>query len=754
MAKRKKKGAIASQKEQIHNFYKEFNDRIYTLNDLFNYLDVYDDDEKVFVKLILEDLVDEGKLVQVGRGRFALSEKNSEVENITGKVDFVNPKFAFIRYDDNESDVFVPADDLNGALDGDTVKVVITGKRRGGKNPEGRVVEILERGKNRIVGKVKVFANYALVKPDNKGFHEDVFVSKDKINEAKTNDLVIVEIESYPNGSIQASGKIIEILGQAGDNDAEMNAIMAEFGLPVKFPDDVHNEAEAISEVITPAEIKKRKDFRDTLTFTIDPADAKDFDDAISYKKLDNGNVEVGVHIADVSHYLQPGTRLEEEAYRRATSVYLVDRTIPMLPEKLSNNLCSLRPHEDKLVFSAVFEVNENAEVLREWFGRSIIHSDRRFSYEEAQEILEPDAPIDQKYTEVLNNLNRMAKVLRNERFNKGAFNFETNEVKFTLDEKGRPIGVYQKVRKDAHKLIEEFMLLANKRVAMYVYNLNQKTKAPEPFTMVYRVHEPPNPTKIDTFARFATKLGFEVKTNTNAQLSKSLNALMFKIEGTPMQNVLESLAVRTMSKARYSTANLGHFGLAFDHYSHFTSPIRRYPDVMAHRMLQHYLDGGSSLPEDDFESRCKHSSDMEKLASEAERASIKYKQVEYMSYMPSGTVFEGVVTGVTDFGLFAEIEDTGCEGMVRLADLTDDFYEYDADNYRVVGKRSNKIIGFGNKVKVKILATDLERRSMDLQLISVEGSSFKTSTNPTSNSRRSKNPGRADGKRSSKKRR
>jgi ribonuclease R len=517
----------------------------------------------------------------------------------------------------------------------------------------------------------------------------------------------------------------------------------------------VHNEAEAISEVITETEIKKRRDFRETLTFTIDPADAKDFDDAISYKALENGNYEIGVHIADVSHYLQPDTKLEAEAFRRATSVYLVDRTIPMLPEKLSNNLCSLRPNEDKLVFSAVFEMNHAAQVVGEWFGRAIIHSDRRFAYEEAQEVIEDTENKEPIYDPILKNLNRMALILRKERFNKGAFNFETNETKFNLDEKGRPIGVFQKVRKDAHKLIEEFMLLANKHVAQFVYNIaKKKDKEAEAYTMVYRVHEPPNPTKMDTFAKFANKLGFVVKTGSTAALSKSLNGLMTEIEGSPVQNVLESLAVRTMSKARYSTQNLGHFGLAFDHYSHFTSPIRRYPDVMAHRMLQHYLDGGKSLPADDYEVKCKHSSDQEKLASEAERASIKYKQVEYMSYQSRSDIFNGVVTGVAEFGIFVEIENTGCEGMVRLADLTDDFYEYDADNFRVVGRRKGKIIGFGNTVRVKIKATDLEKRSMDLELISVEGSSFKIKDSgktlpfPKSKKSNRSSGGRADGKR------
>jgi ribonuclease R len=726
MSKRKKKSDIKDQKAQILTFYKENTDRVYGFPELLNFLEVYDQEDKIFVKLILEDLVDEGKLKKAGSGRFEINSQKSQ-SLVSGRVDFVNPKFAFIRYDDEQSDVFVSVDDLAGALDGDTVSVKIIGQRKNGKNPEGRVVEILKRGRDEVVGKIKILSNYGLVSPDNKGFHEKIFVSKENINGAETDDLVILKIINYPTNNIQATGKVIDVLGKSGDNNAEMHAIMAEFGLPIKFPEEVLREAEAISEIITEQEIAKRKDLRKTLTFTIDPHDAKDFDDAISFKVLENKNYEIGVHIADVSHYLLPNTKLEEEAFKRATSVYLVDRTIPMLPEKLSNNLCSLRPNEDKLVFSAVFEINNEAQVVKEWFGRAVIHSDKRFAYEQAQEVMDTADTTD-AYFEILTTINNLAKKLRNERIIKGAFNFETNEVKFNLDETGRPLGVYQKVRKDAHKLIEEFMLLANKRVAEFVHNLNPNLKVEnaEPYTMVYRVHEPPNPTKMETFVKFAAKMGFAIKTTNTNQLSKSLNGLMTQIEGTPVQNVLESLAIRTMSKARYSTQTLGHFGLAFDHYSHFTSPIRRYPDVMAHRMLQHYLDGGKSLPAADFDDKCKHSSDQEKLAAEAERASIKYKQVEYMSFQSRTEIFDGVVTGVADFGIFVEIKDTSCEGMVRLAELTDDFYEYDAENFRVVGKRKGLIIGFGNAVKVKIKATDLERRSIDLELVSVEGSTYK----------------------------
>ncbi len=752
MTKRIKKSQIRSQKNEILTFFRNNTDRIYTLNDLYNHLSVYDEQDKMFVRLMVEDLVDEGKLHSAGRSRFS-AQKNPDTAQkadtapntdranktpplaatpglqkaasglLTGKVDFVNPNFGFVRYDNELSDIYISRDDMNGALDGDTVTVLITQKQgRGDKNPEGRVVEVLTRARHNVVGKIRLFKNYALLSPDVKGFHENIFIPKDKLFGAVSDDLVIADITTFPAPGIQASGVVTAVLGRSGDNNAEMHAIMAEFGLPVEFPKAVLDEARKINDGIPAAEIRKRRDMRPILTFTIDPHDAKDFDDAISFRILENGNYEIGIHIADVSHYVTPGTRLEEEAFRRATSVYLVDRTIPMLPEKLSNNLCSLRPQEDKLVFSAVFEINDRAEVLAEWFGRCIMHSDRRFSYEEAQEVLEGKP--DEVYAPVLQQLNALAHILRNERFKKGAFNFETDEVKFHLDETGKPLGVYQKVRKDAHKLIEEFMLLANRHVATRVYKMAPDGR--DPYTMVYRVHEPPNPSKLETFAKFAAKMGFTIKTGNTQQLSRSLNNLMLEIEGKPIQNVLESLAVRTMSKARYSTQNLGHFGLAFDHYSHFTSPIRRYPDIMAHRMLQHYLDGGKSLPADDFEQKCEHSSAQEKLAAEAERASIKYKQVEFMSLRDRNEVFPGLISGVTDFGLFVELDGMGAEGMVRLADLSDDYYEFDADNYRVTGRKSGRVIGFGQAVKVKVKTTDIERRSIELELLSAEGGTLR----------------------------
>lgn len=761
MAKKKRK-ALKEQKASILKFYQENTDKNINLGDIYEQLQITDKDEQTFARLIIEELEDEGKLTQTGKSRYAAVEdkrsKNSDQNEVEGKVDFVNPRFAFIRYDDEKSDVYVEADNLNGAIDGDLVRVKITkpSSSRKNNNPEGEVTEIIERGKTEFVGKIRMVGNYALLKPEGKSMHDSLFIAKHHIHDATSDDLVIVKILNYPTSLKQGTAEVIEVLGQSGDNDAEMHAIMAEFGLPVRFPKEVEDESEAISEKITAAEIKKRRDMRKVLTYTIDPADAKDFDDALSFEKLENGNYEIGVHIADVTHYVRPGTKLEAEAINRATSVYLVDRTIPMLPEKLSNGLCSLRPNEDKLVFSAIFEIDENAEIQKEWFGRCVIHSDRRFAYEQAQELLDADKSSDEDkpYFDSLQKMNKLAKALKKKRFANGAINFETAETKFHLDSEGKPLGVYQKVRKDAHKLIEEFMLLANKQVARFVCNLGKEKdgkkggkKAKDDGsqnTMVYRIHEPPNPEKLDTFSKFAARMGFTVNTHNQNVLSSSLNAMFNQVEGKPMQNVLEQLAVRTMSKAIYSTKEIGHFGLAFDHYSHFTSPIRRYPDMMSHRLLQHYLDGKKSPPAAEYDEKCKHSSDQEKLAAEAERASIKYKQVEYMSLQDKRVVYDGVITGVTDFGIFAEIDGTGCEGMVSLRDMNDDYYEYDPNNYRLIGQRNGLIINFGDAVKVSIKETNLQDRSIDLTLEEIGGKTIEKGS-----SRRS---GRSSGGRSSRK--
>jgi len=684
--------------------------------DVLEHFDVYDRRMKLIVSGLLGELVEEGVVVSQSDKTFKFNDNDRTLE---GVVDHVNPRFAFVSLGngDRDTDVYVSTEDLNGAIDGDRVKVLrFSDSSNRGRRPEGKVAEVIGRGRTELVGRLEVWPTYSQLIPDNKKIYEEFTIPKDKLGGAQTGEKVIARITRYPSEGHRGQAEVISVLGKAGANNTEMHAILAEFGLPVQFPDAVEQESEKISEKILKKEIKKRRDFRPITTFTIDPEDAKDFDDALSFQTLENGNYEIGVHIADVTHYIQPGTALEDEAFKRGTSVYLVDRVVPMLPEKLSNNLCSLRPHEDKLTFSAVFEITPEGKIQKEWFGRTVIHSDRRFSYEQAQEILE-GTPGD--YADELRILNDLALKFRDERFGHGAINFETVEVKFKLDENGVPLLVYPKIRKDAHKLIEEFMLLANKRVAEFVHKQSQ---GEHPNVMVYRIHEAPDLEKLRVFTAFAGRLGYKLKVDEK-HLSNSYNHLMDELEGKPEQNVLQQLAIRTMAKARYSTDDIGHFGLAFRRYSHFTSPIRRYPDMMAHRLLQHYLDGGKSVDRDEYEAKSKHSSDRERVATEAERASIKYKQVEFMSRMDKDQPFEGIITGVTDFGLFVEITETSAEGLVRMTDLGDDFYEFDKDNFRLIGKRNKRIFAFGDAITVRVKEANLARRSLDLWLVDDKGS-------------------------------
>ena len=654
------------------------------------------------IEQFIDSLLDSERIKQLSSGNFV---SNRNEEEFVGTVDHVSSRFAYIDIGEEE-DIYIKTKDLGSAVDGDTVKVTIFPTKHG-DHREGKVVEIVKRNRNKFVGRIEVSANFAFVIPDFRKIHQDFFVYPENINGAKTNDKVVIEVVSWADEDKKPEGKVVQVLGKAGENEAEIHSIMAEFDLPFRFPEEVERESETIDEGITKQEIKQRRDFRDVTTFTIDPEDAKDFDDALSFKKLDNGHYEIGVHIADVTHYVKPNSLLEKEAFDRATSVYLVDRTIPMLPERLSNGLCSLRPNEDKLTFAAVFEMDAKGKVIDEWFGRTIIHSDKRFSYEEAQEVLETGRG---PYSEELTILNDLAKKLRKLRFSKGAINFETTEVKFKLDEKGIPLAVIPKIRKDAHKLIEEFMLLANKFVATFVYNYK---KGKEKNTFVYRIHDFPDPDKVKDFALFAKQFGHRMNVE-EASISQSLNKLMNDIEGKPEQHVLEQLAIRTMAKAKYSTDPKGHFGLAFDHYSHFTSPIRRYPDMMAHRLLQHYLDEGKPVSKTDYEERCEHSSEREKRAADAERASIKYKQVEFMTYAEKKD-YEGLISGVTEWGIYVEIIETKCEGMIRMADMTDDFYEFDEKNYRIIGKKTGKIFRLGDRINVRIKKTDIDRRLIDL---------------------------------------
>ncbi|HTE28874.1 MAG TPA: ribonuclease R [Chryseolinea sp.] len=653
--------------------------------------------------LILDRLYDDNRIQQLKNGTFKSDHKQQE---LTGTVDHISSRFAYVRLGNDQPDIFIKGKDLGSAVDGDTVDIVILPTRHG-DHEEGRVTKVIKRNRTRFVGKVELSKNFAFVVPDYRKMHTDFFVYPENINGAKSGDKVIIEVLSWAEDDKKPEAKIVEVLGKAGENEAEIHSIMAEFDLPFRFPEKVLMESQKIEESISKEEIARRRDFRSITTFTIDPEDAKDFDDAISFRRLDNGNYEVGVHIADVTHYVKPNSILDQEAYDRATSVYLVDRTIPMLPEKLSNELCSLRPREDKLTFAAVFEIDDKIKIKSEWFGKTIIHSAVRFSYEEAQVVLENGAGV---LAEELRILNDIAKKLRKERFKHGAVNFETTEVKFKLDEKGKPLAVTPKIRKDAHKLIEEFMLLANKQVAGFVYNLH---KGKDKNTYVYRTHDFPDPEKVKDFSVFARQFGHKMNVDETT-ISSSLNKLMAEIEGKPEQNILEQLAIRTMAKAKYSTDPKGHFGLAFDHYSHFTSPIRRYPDMMAHRLLQHYIDEGKPASKSEYEEKCIHSSEREKRAADAERASIKYKQVEFMAAAEK-KAYAGLISGVTEWGIYIEIIETKCEGMVRLADLTDDFYEFDEKNYRIIGRKTRKIYTLGDRVSVRVKKTDIDKRMIDL---------------------------------------
>ena len=661
---------------------------------------------KKLITIILLELVDQGKLREIQRGKFSLNDSEDFVE---GRVDMTSRGAAYIVVEGSDDDIYIDPKNTNTALNGDIVKVNVFANKNRNKS-EGEVLKVLVRKQTEFVGVIEKSANFSFVVTDSTRMPVDIFVSNDKLKNANDGDKVIAKITEWPLDKKNPFGKIIEVLGKPGDNETEMHAILAEFGLPYEFPPNVEKAANDLNLEITPQEIKNRRDFRTTTTFTIDPKDAKDFDDAISIKKLENGNWEIGIHIADVSHYIQPGSILDNEAYKRATSVYLVDRVVPMLPEVLSNQACSLRPHETKLCFAAVFEIDEEANVLNEWFGRTVIFSDRRFTYEEAQERIETKTG---DLSEEILQLDKLAKLLRNGRFKQGSIAFDRVEVKFNLDETGAPLGVYFKESKDANKLIEEFMLLANRRVAEFV---GKPAKGEQVKTFVYRIHDEPNQEKLLSLSNFVKKFGYDLKINED-EVAHSINTLLKKAKGSNEEDMIEQLTIRTMSKAVYSSANIGHYGLAFKHYSHFTSPIRRYPDVIVHRLLQRYLDGGSSVNQQEVEEQCKHSSQMEISATEAERTSIKYKQVEFLQDK-IGEVFEGVISGVSEWGLYVQIIENMCEGMVRLSDIGDDYYSFDAPNYCAVGKNSGQEYRMGDAVKIKVRRADLVKKQLDFELV------------------------------------
>jgi ribonuclease R len=671
-------------------------------------LNVHDQEARQVILDILKDQAFMSVLKETTPGKFQLLELKTYIE---GKVDLTNDGSAYIVTDDEfESDIFIAPRKLRNGLNGDRVKVYVYAKSRG-KKKEGEVIEILQRAKMEFTGIVKLSERFAFFIPDDRKMMHDIFIPMAELNGAKNGIKAVAEITDWPAEAKNPIGRIKQILGTQGENDTEMNAILAEYGFPLSFTKEVEQEAESIHDIITADEIAGRRDFRDVITFTIDPFDAKDFDDALSYKVLDNGNYEVGVHIADVSHYIKPDSELDKEADERGTSVYLVDRVIPMLPERLSNGLCSLRPHEDKLCFSAVFELNEDAYILNEWYGKTIIHSNRRFTYEEVQEVIENKLG---DYDQEILKLNSLAYKLRERKFKNGAISFETTEVKFRLDDTGKPIGVYVKERKDAHKLIEDFMLLANRKVAEYASKLG---KGKNKYTFVYRVHDTPKPEALASFAQFAARFGYKINTKSDKETAKSLNFLMEDVEGKKEQNVLTQLAIRSMAKAIYTTKSSSHYGLAFDHYTHFTSPIRRYPDVMVHRLLFHYLNGGQSANADHYEKLCQHSSQMEKKAADAERASIKYKQAEFLKDQ-IGSIYSGVISGVTEWGMYIEIIENKCEGMIRLRDISDDFYTLDEKNYAIIGQRKKKVYQLGDEVRIKVKSVDLTKKQIDFILI------------------------------------
>jgi len=727
----KNKGKVI--KDLTRNIFKALNEDAtlsYNYKQIASKMNISDTDGKTQILKKLAELKENKKIKETDRGKFQI---NIERKYSIGTLDVTSNGNAYFISDEFNDDIFIPSINLNKGLHQDTVKVY-TYNKRGSKKLEADVVEVLERAKTEFVGVLQLNKNFGFVISNNSKMYVDIFISQNKINGAEDGDKVVATLTDWPSNSKNPFGKITTVLGKPGDHNTEMHSILLEYGLPYEFPKEVEEDAENLSIEITKEEIAKRRDMRGDLTFTIDPKDAKDFDDALSFTKLENGNYEIGIHIADVSHYLQEKTILDDEAYDRATSVYLVDRVVPMLPEKLSNGVCSLRPNEEKLTFSTVFEINEKAQVVNKWFGRTVTYSDQRFAYEEAQSIIEncnlselKEYPmpldisiIDAEYTvskeivEATLKLDELAKKMRKKRMNAGAISFDRVEVKFDLDEEANPLGVFFKESKDANKLIEEFMLLANRKVAEFIGTEKGK---PSKNTFIYRTHDEPNIDKLNALQGIISKFGYSIDTETKASTSQSLNKLLADVHGKAESNMVETLAIRTMSKAAYTTQNIGHYGLAFDYYSHFTSPIRRYPDVMTHRLLQYYLDGGKSPKSDGYEEKCKHSSQMEELAAKAERSSIKYMQIKYMQDHKENE-FEGVISGVTEWGIYVEISENKCEGMVRIRDIKSDYFIFDEKQYAIVGQSTKKIYQLGAVVTVKVKNTDLERKHLDFTLI------------------------------------
>lgn len=702
--KRMKKSDMLTR---IVNFFNQDKNRAFNYKQVAHGIEATTMPQKQQVILLLEGLTEQDFLIEVVPGKYKVKNRGTQV---TARFERRSNGKNHAITDDNES-IFIAERNSLRAMNGDKVLVLVYAKRKN-RETEGEVIEILEKNEQVFIGTLDVQKHFAFLLTDNKVLANDIFIPKDKLKGGKHGDKAVVRITDWPERARNPYGEVIDILGAAGENNTEINAIMAEYGLPYKYPENVEKAANKIPEEIPQEEIRNREDFRDATTFTIDPKDAKDFDDALSIRRLGNGTWEIGVHIADVTYYVKPNTVIEKEAEKRATSVYLVDRVVPMLPERLCNFICSLRPDEDKLAFSCIFEMNDKAEVLRSRIARTVIRSNRRYAYEDAQAIIETG---EGDYKEEILKLNDLAQQLRANRFAGGSIDFDRHEVKFEIDETGRPLGVYFKVSKEANKLIEEFMLLANRTVAETI----GKIKGRKPKAFVYRVHEQPDPDKLNTLSEFITRFGYKLKTTgKNTELSKGINTLLRQVKNKPEENLIETITLRSMAKAVYTTENVGHYGLAFDYYTHFTSPIRRYPDMMVHRLLEKYLfQNGKSVNLEKLEEECKHSSEMEQLAANAERASIKYKQVEYMSER-LGQEYDGVISGVTEWGLYVEINENKCEGLVPIRDLEDDYYEFDEKNFCLIGHRKKRIYRLGDPIRIQIARANLEKKQLDFALV------------------------------------